>query len=128
MYDVATKTADDLHLAALNHSGDYAQINAAFQKLGTILGSGGHWPQTRGMAGQGCITTIRRPPKLKMCAATLARSGLAAMCRVVWKVSSWTVGSTRYCTWKVRILASPPRTNTFTGHGSLKRRPRCALI
>lgn len=51
MYDVTTKSAPDLHLAALSHRGDYADINVTFQKLGSILNAGGHWPDTRGMAG-----------------------------------------------------------------------------
>jgi AraC family transcriptional regulator len=51
MYDVSIKTADNMHLAALSHRGDYAEGGIAFQKLATILTTGGHWPQTRGMAG-----------------------------------------------------------------------------
>ena len=51
MHDVSLKTIDDLHLAALSHRGDYADGSASFQKVATIMSTGGHWPKTRGMAG-----------------------------------------------------------------------------
>ena len=51
MYDVTTKTSDDITLAAVSHTGDYSESGIAFQKLGAILSAGGHWPQTRGMVG-----------------------------------------------------------------------------
>ena len=38
-------------LAALAHRGDYAEGSVAYQKVATIMSTGGHWPQTSGMAG-----------------------------------------------------------------------------
>lgn len=49
MYGVSIQTVDDMRLAALMYRGAYAQVGSTFQKLSTILSTGGHWPQTRGM-------------------------------------------------------------------------------
>lgn len=51
MYDVTIETNDGFRLAALSHRGDYADGSAAFQKVATIMSTGGHWSHTRGMAG-----------------------------------------------------------------------------
>ena len=51
MYDVTQKTVDDLTLAALGQRGDYSEGSVSFQKVATIMTTGGHWPNTRGMVG-----------------------------------------------------------------------------
>ena len=51
MFNVDVQTAPDKRLAALSHRGDYAQGSVAYQKIATIMSTGGHWPQTLGMAG-----------------------------------------------------------------------------
>jgi len=51
MFDVDIQTAPDKRLAALAHRGDYSEGSVAYQKVATIMSTGGHWPKTRGMAG-----------------------------------------------------------------------------
>ena len=51
MFDVDIQTTPGKRLAALAHRGYYAEGSAAYQKVATIISTGGHWPQTRGMAG-----------------------------------------------------------------------------
>lgn len=51
MFDVDIQTTSDKRLAALAHRGDYAEGSVVYQKVATIISTGGHWPQTRGMAG-----------------------------------------------------------------------------
>jgi len=51
MFDVSIETTPDKRLAALAHRGDYSEGSVMYQKVATILSTGGHWPQTAGMAG-----------------------------------------------------------------------------
>ncbi len=51
MFDVDIQTTPDKRLAALAHRGDYAEGSVVYQKVATIMSTGGHWPQTSGMAG-----------------------------------------------------------------------------
>lgn len=51
MFDVALQTAPNKRLAALFHRGDYAEGSIAYQKVATMMSTGGHWPNTSGMAG-----------------------------------------------------------------------------
>ncbi len=51
MFDVETKITPNMRLAALAHRGDYAEGSICYQKVATIMSTGGHWPQTGGMAG-----------------------------------------------------------------------------
>lgn len=51
MFDVDIQTSPDKRLAALAHRGDYAEGSVAYQKVATIISTGGHWPHVHGMAG-----------------------------------------------------------------------------
>lgn len=51
MFDVDIQTSPDKRLAAMAHRGDYSEGSVCYQKVATILSTGGHWPHTRGMAG-----------------------------------------------------------------------------
>lgn len=51
MFDVTVKTTPEMRLAALLHRGDYAEGSKCYQKVATIISTGGLWPQTGGMAG-----------------------------------------------------------------------------
>ncbi|MCF2904759.1 AraC family transcriptional regulator [Octadecabacter sp. CECT 8868] len=51
MFDVSNRTIDPMTLAALSHRGPYSEGSVAYQKVATIMTTGGHWPNTRGMAG-----------------------------------------------------------------------------
>ncbi|MEL7183158.1 MAG: AraC family transcriptional regulator [Pseudomonadota bacterium] len=51
MFDVDIQDVPDRRLAAMAHRGDYAEGSLAFQKVATVVSTGGHWPLTRGMAG-----------------------------------------------------------------------------
>ncbi|MEM8871523.1 MAG: AraC family transcriptional regulator [Pseudomonadota bacterium] len=51
MFNVDIQTTQGKRLAALAHRGDYAEGSIAYQKVATIMSTGGHWPNTRGMAG-----------------------------------------------------------------------------
>ncbi|GIT88827.1 GyrI-like domain-containing protein [Roseobacter sp. OBYS 0001] len=51
VFDVDIQTTSDKRLAALSQRGDYAEGSVAYQKVATIISTGNHWPQTRGMAG-----------------------------------------------------------------------------
>jgi len=51
MFPVETKIVPNMRLAALSHEGDYSEGSICYQKVATILSTGNHWPQTRGMAG-----------------------------------------------------------------------------
>ena len=51
MFNVDIETAPDMRLAALTHIGDYAEGSKCYQKVATIMSAGGHWPDTKGMAG-----------------------------------------------------------------------------
>jgi len=51
MFDVDIQTTGDKRLAALAHRGDYAEGSVAYQKVATMMSTGGHWPLTNGMAG-----------------------------------------------------------------------------
>jgi len=51
MFNADIQTAPNKRLAALAHRGDYAEGSVAYQKVATIMSTGGHWPQTSGMAG-----------------------------------------------------------------------------
>ncbi|MEM8728530.1 MAG: AraC family transcriptional regulator [Pseudomonadota bacterium] len=51
MYHIEIKYLPATRLASMPHKGAYPEIRKAFEKLETILSTGGLWPQTRGMAG-----------------------------------------------------------------------------
>ncbi|MFQ1699458.1 GyrI-like domain-containing protein [Loktanella agnita] len=51
MFTVETLIAPAKRLAALSHVGDYSEGSICYQKVATIITTGGHWSHVRGMVG-----------------------------------------------------------------------------
>ena len=51
MYDIELQDRPAMRLAALPHTGPYAEVGSAFEKIMALAGGRGLWPTARGMVG-----------------------------------------------------------------------------
>jgi len=112
MFDVTIRSVPMTTIAGLTHIGPYADGSVAYQKVATIITTGGHWSDTRGMAG------VYDPMRVLFGQAVICRMGLTP--RTLRRADTQCLRS------KGHIRDCLRRITIFTGHGLLRLKNRCA--